>query len=98
LPSINMGEAFGIVLLEAFASGVPAIASNLPGVRSVIDNSVNGFLVEPSNTEDLKEKIEQILSNDELKDKMGEEGRKKAEKKYNEKDINNKFIKIFEKL
>ena len=29
---------------------------------------------------------------------MGEEGRKKAEKKYNEKDINNKFIKIFEKL
>ena len=35
LPSINQAEAFGMVLLESYASGVPVIASDLPGVRSV---------------------------------------------------------------
>jgi len=47
LPSLNQSEAFGMVLLEAFASGVPVIATNLPGVRTVAERA--GIIVPPNN-------------------------------------------------
>ena len=82
LPSINSGEAFGMVLLEAMASSKPIIASNLPGVRNVFENGKQGLLVEPENYNDLAEKIKIILSDDNLAEKMGEAGRKLVEEKY----------------
>ena len=82
LPSINRGEAFGMVLLEAMACGKPVVASDLPGVRSVFENGKQGLLAEPGNAADLAEKIKIILSDDDLAKKMGEEGRKLIEEKY----------------
>jgi len=55
LPSTTRGEAFGMVLLEAFASGVPVIASDLPGVRSVADEG--GVLFPPGDDAALAEAI-----------------------------------------
>lgn len=60
LPSITKEEAFGLVLIESFACGTPVVASNLPGVRSIVDN--NGFVCESNNIESLKEKLEKILN------------------------------------
>jgi glycosyltransferase involved in cell wall biosynthesis len=83
LPSTTMGEAFGLVLVEAMATSKPVIASNLPGVRSVVDDGENGFLVIPGNSEDLALKIKTILDDEELCCKFGKSGRKKVEEKYN---------------
>lgn len=82
LPSIAKGEAFGLVLVEAMASGVPVIASNLPGVRTVFNDGAEGYLSRPGDSDDLAEKIKLILTNDDLAKKMGEAGRKLAEEKY----------------
>ncbi len=40
-------EGFGIVMIEANVRGVPAIASDLEGIKDVITNGINGYLVEP---------------------------------------------------
>jgi phosphatidylinositol alpha-mannosyltransferase len=47
-PSLG-GESFGMVLTEAFAAGVPVIASNIPGYAGVVDHGVEGVLVAPGD-------------------------------------------------
>ncbi len=53
LPSVNSFEAFGIVQLEAMNNGVPVLASNIKGVRSIIKKTENGYLFEKNNFKEL---------------------------------------------
>lgn len=76
-PSIGH-ESFGIVLLEAMATGKPVVASNISGYRTILEDGKQGFLAEPRSPEDIADKIIKILDNKELAKKMGELGRKKA--------------------
>jgi len=82
LPSIDRSEAFGMVLLEAAACGKPLIASNLPGVRTLVRDGVNGFLVEPKDDGDLGKKIKIILDDDALRKAMGIASRQAMENGY----------------
>ncbi|MFA4942181.1 MAG: glycosyltransferase [Patescibacteria group bacterium] len=95
LPSINSNEAFGIVLVEALSCGTPVIASNLPGVRSVFENRKQGFVIEPNNVNDLAEKLEIILQDNDLREMMRLRARELAEEKYDleitEKSLNQLF-------
>jgi len=96
LPSINRNESFGLVLIEAMACQKPCVASNLPGVRIIVDNNKTGFLVKPKNENDLSEKICLLLENDKLREEMGIKGRKKVEEKYSWEIIVKKLEKLYE--
>lgn len=82
LPSISRLEAFGLVILEAMASSKPVIVSNIPGVTEVVTEDVQGLHVEPMNAEDLAEKINILLSDEQMQRRMGDAGRKKVEEEY----------------
>lgn len=82
LPSTARNEAFGLVLIEAMASGTAVIASALPGVRRVFEDGVQGFLVQPNNADDLAQKISYAIAHRDEIARMGEAGRKLAEEKY----------------
>jgi glycosyltransferase involved in cell wall biosynthesis len=94
LPSIDQSEAFGIVLIEAMACARPVIASNLPGVRSVIDFGINGFLVEPKSVRHLAEKINDVLYNPDICRQFGQNGRIKVLEKYSIEKMGEKLEKI----
>ncbi len=98
LPSINSHEAFGIVLLEAMSCGVPVIASSLPGVRKVFENNQQGLLVIPGDVHDLKNKIEELIFDNEKREKMGILGRDLVKNKYSLKLNNKKLENILLKL
>jgi glycosyltransferase involved in cell wall biosynthesis len=90
-----MGEAFGLVLLEAMACGKPIIASNLPGVRTVCEDGVNGLLVKPGDAADLAKKLALILSDDELAARLGEAGLQRVKEKYNWKKVAEEHLKVY---
>jgi glycosyltransferase involved in cell wall biosynthesis len=97
-PSINSHEAFGIVLLEALASGLPVIASDLPGVRTVFKNETHGWYVRPGNAKDLRDKILKAVNDRETIREMGLAGRKLAEEKYDWSKIRSDLKKIYENM
>ncbi|MFH1030330.1 MAG: glycosyltransferase [bacterium] len=98
LPSIDKSEAFGIVLAEAMACGKPVIASNLPGVRSVVEEGVNGLLCEPKNEEELAGKIKYLLDNPLIARQMGGNGFEKVAKIYNWEKIGERLVEIYTQL
>ena len=72
-------ESFGIVLIEAMACGLPAIASDYPGVRAVIDEGETGLVVERGDPGAVAAALEELArSGPERRAKMGERGRSRA--------------------
>ncbi|MBU1149316.1 glycosyltransferase family 4 protein [Patescibacteria group bacterium] len=74
------GESFGIVLLEAMASGTPVVASNIEGYKDVITDSQDGLLSKNRNPQDLADKIISIWRDKKLAAKLKANGRKTAQK------------------
>jgi glycosyltransferase involved in cell wall biosynthesis len=95
LPSTAMGEAFGLVLLEAMACGKPVVASNLPGVRSVVGDGHDGLLVRPGDAADLAQKLEQLLADAPGRRAMGARGREKVEARYDWSRIVPRLVEVY---
>lgn len=83
-------ETFGNVVLEALASGTPAIGANAGGVKHIISNGVTGHLCEPGNVEEFVNRIIQLLGNDDFRGQMSLNARKYA--------LTQKWDQIFENL
>ncbi len=96
-PSLTRSEAFGIVQIEAMASGKPIIYSDLPGVRKVpIDNNT-GFSFRTGDHIDLKEKIEKLFNNN-LLASFSQNARGRVEENFNEVKLCKKLNSIYENL
>ncbi len=71
-------ESFGMVLLEAMASGVPVVASRNEGYRYVVRDGENGLMCEPEDEVELAHKIIKVLTDDNLRRRLVENGLKTA--------------------
>lgn len=98
LPSIDKSEAFGLTLIEAMACAKPVVASNLVGVRSVVDDQTNGLLTEPKNIDDLATKINYLLTNSDVASQFGQAGRKKVEEKYDWGRIGDELERLYKEI
>lgn len=74
------GEAFGIVLLEAMASGKPVVTTDIAGYREVIRNRIDGLLAKPSDPNDLARAIAEVLGNDALRKNLALAGLDRAQR------------------
>jgi len=67
-------ESFGVVLLEAMATGKPIVASNISGYASVLTHGAEGLLVPPRDRQALAQALITLIGNEPLRQQMGERG------------------------
>jgi phosphatidylinositol alpha-mannosyltransferase len=73
------GESFGIVLLEAMASGTAIVASDIHGYKNVVRRGREALLVPPREPKAIAGAIARLLNDDQLRAEMGAAGRQRAE-------------------
>jgi glycosyltransferase involved in cell wall biosynthesis len=71
-----------VKVVEYLAMGVPSICSGIGGIKDIIRDGENGFLVSPDNWEELAEKIIWTIENPEISHKVGSEGRNSIIRNY----------------
>jgi glycosyltransferase involved in cell wall biosynthesis len=95
LPSTTAGEAFGLVLLESLACGTPVVASDLPGVRTVVDHERDGLLVPPGDPMALAAALSRLGGDPDWRQAMGAAGRRKVEARYRWERIGERLEQIY---
>jgi glycosyltransferase involved in cell wall biosynthesis len=91
LPSYR--EGVPRTLLEAAAVGRPIITTDSIGCREVVDNGINGYLIQPRNASDLAEKMELMISLTwDERNEMGKRSREKVEREFDERIVISKYL------
>jgi glycosyltransferase involved in cell wall biosynthesis len=81
MPTIAQ-EALGRTAVEAMAAGRPVVASRLGGLPFTVIDGATGLLCEPGDVDDLGRKIEMLLDDEGLRERMGQAGRRRFEEHY----------------
>lgn len=96
-PSYYM-EGLPKSLIEADAIGRPIITSNSVGCKETVVDGVNGFLIKPKDVDALTQKLDLLISNTELRQKMGRESRKYAEEYFDIEVVKERHLSIYNEL
>jgi glycosyltransferase involved in cell wall biosynthesis len=97
LPS-KTGEGFPMVVIEAFASGLPVIGTNTGGQIEVIRDDQTGFIVEPNEPKQIAKKIEYLYENKELLEEMSKNCRKLIEKEFSWGKNVDKLLSVYQEV
>jgi len=96
LPANCRAEAFGTVLLEAMASGLPCITTEIgTGTTWLVKNGVTGLVVQPDDPAALAEAIDSLLSDDAMLKRMGCAGRARIEAEFTSNRMIDRVMKVY---
>jgi glycosyltransferase involved in cell wall biosynthesis len=96
LPSYR--EGFPRALMEASAMALPVVATDIRGCREAVDHRETGILVPPRNVEPLAEAVLELLRNPEATRLMGEKGRAKAEREFDQLTVFRQVLSAYQEL
>ena len=90
-------ESFGIVLIEAMSFGIPCLAfSSAEGATELINNNINGYLIDNRNKNDYINKLKELINNTNLRKIIGKKGYKTS-LEYTTEKISKQWLELLEK-
>ena len=93
LPSLH--EGMGIVFLEAMASGLPVITTNIGGMVDFVMDGKTGLLVEPKNPKQLEAAIKKLLRDKRLRERIAKDGEKLVRSDYTWEEAAKRYLRAF---
>jgi len=96
LPSVN--EALPVCLMEAQATGLPVVASNVGSIDKMVNNGASGFLVPERDVDALAEKLIYLIEHPEIWPEMGRAGRAYVEANYDINKLNDRLVEIYKEV
>lgn len=91
------GESFGIVLLEAMAAGVPIVASDIPGYRTVVRDRETGLLVPRGSPEAIARGVVSLARDAELRRRLAGAARRAVER-YSWETVTGEIVQVYEEI
>ncbi len=91
-------EGFPLVPIEAMASGICTIRSDIQGGNVQISNGIDGYLFESENVDQLVDILNKLVNNEELRNKVAICGKSKAVEQFSSSIMANKTLALYKKL
>ncbi|MEA5571321.1 glycosyltransferase family 1 protein [Calothrix sp. UHCC 0171] len=88
-------EPFGLVAIEAMASGTPVVASDVGGLQFTVVPGETGLLTPPQDVAEFAKAIDQIISNPEWRNKLGEAGKRRVQSKFSWDGVANQLSELY---
>ncbi len=94
----SLQSVFELVNLEAMSCGTPVVATNVGGFPDLIHNDVNGYMVQPNDPAALAERLDHVLSDAALAQRLGDEGRQTILRDFTWTRVAEKLERQYERL
>lgn len=94
----STGEAFGLVLAEAMACGVPVVGSGSGAIPEIVEDGVTGLLATPRDEVSFADAIEKLARDERLRKAMGAKGRARVQEKFSVARDAEDTLQIYESL
>ncbi len=94
----SLYEPFGIVALEAMASGTPVVVSSVGGMDGIVEHDLDGLKVYPGNPRSLSDQICRLLGDEELAESLAGKAARKAASKYSWDSIARQTTRVYEEI
>lgn len=91
-----LAEGYGLVVLEAASLGIPSIVSRIYALPEIVEDKMTGFVISPGNPKILVEKLEKLILDPVLREKMGQNAQKRFFKEFWIKETNKKLLEVYQ--
>ncbi|HEY2322371.1 MAG TPA: glycosyltransferase, partial [Thermoanaerobaculia bacterium] len=88
-------DGLPVALIEAMAAGRPVVASTISGIPELVEDGVNGFLVDATHAERIAQAIRKLAENPQLRDRMGRAGQEKVRRQFDIRVTGERLLSLF---